>query len=437
MTEKQKTDTALMKRLDNFEEFLPTFLPVIERTWSNTVALNLPRFQQMALHVIQRQPKIMECEALSILGSFATCAEYGLYPDDLRGLVYLVPRWDKDIGMFRCNFMMGYKGYVTCYRRNPMAAPGKSVESERVYEGDEIYIEKGLEPKLKHVPDLKRQEKKDRKLKLVYSILHYREGPPDFDHVFNWQIEQIKQYHSDAKDSGFSPWNAKSDLVRSWMEKKTSLKQVLKLSPALDENLAAAVSLDDRMEVGLQQQLPASLDKETQELVGNLLRARETSQEPVVLPASSGAGTKLDQYMAEKKAEKGSQEPTEKPPDGEQKDPPAPAEPAEEKPLTDKERKAANDKERAELQAYVEENLKYLPEGSKVLLKLTDLRKQKKAIEAKMEVEAIEKDDDKPFNEPLGHLVDEDGKEPEPAESKEEPEPGTEEAWNKFMKNEG
>ena len=130
--EKKKGDTALLARLDAFEKFIPDMLPIIERTWAKSLDFDRDRFATFAVQIIQRNPAILECETMSIIGAFKSCGEFNLYPDDLRGHVYLVPRYDKNIGMKRCNFMLGYLGLVSLFRRSPHSSKSKAVTAERV-----------------------------------------------------------------------------------------------------------------------------------------------------------------------------------------------------------------------------------------------------------------------------------------------------------------
>ncbi len=274
--EKEKINPKeIGERLDKLAAFLPSALVKIAPAWpqgDRIPPFNADKFIGTALQSLQRQPRLLQKNAdlWSLVGALRECVEYGLYPDDLRGYFYLTPRWDKDLNAWRCVAILGYRGFVYLFRRSPMAAEGNAVQSERVYEGDVFEVEKGLVDKLVWRPDLKAAETPDRKLRLVYSILRYKDGTADFDYTMRWQIDQIRDFHSDAASSSFSPWNSKSDLVRSWMEKKTSLKQVLKLSPALDDVMAAAVSVDDLGDVSIDQGLGDRLDKKMRDTISTL-----------------------------------------------------------------------------------------------------------------------------------------------------------------------
>lgn len=265
----------IAERLDKLRDFLPSAITTIAKAWPEGPKIgpfNQDKFIGTALQCLQRQPRLLQknADAWSLVGALRECIEYGLYPDDLRGYFYLTPRWDKDLSAWRAVAILGYRGFVYLFRRSAMAADGNAVQSERVYEGDVFEVEKGLEQKLIWRPDLKLAETPDRPLKLVYSILRYKDGTADFDFTMKWQIDQIRNFHSDAASSSFSPWNSKSDLVRSWMEKKTSLKQTLKLSPALDDVMAAAVSVDDLGDISIDQGLGGRLDKKLRDSIATM-----------------------------------------------------------------------------------------------------------------------------------------------------------------------
>jgi hypothetical protein len=88
------------------------------------------------------------------------------------------------------------------------------------------------------------------------------------------------------------------------MEKKTPLRQVLKLSPALDDTLAGAVSLDEKVDAGVDQILAANMDKQLIAVAQKLLEAgKDTVAVPAGIKGSEAAGTALDTFIAQKKAE--------------------------------------------------------------------------------------------------------------------------------------
>jgi len=90
------------------------------------------------------------------------------------------------------------------------------------------------------------------------------------------------------------------------MEKKTPLRQVLKLSPALDDTLAGAVSLDEKVDAGVDQVLAANMDKQLIAVAQKLLEAgKDTVAVPAGIKGSEAAGTVLDTFIAQKKAEAG------------------------------------------------------------------------------------------------------------------------------------
>lgn len=273
--EKEEKRLSVYQR---FENFIPSIIPELERTWVKAIPFDAQRFIGMTLNLVRRKPDILKCEPLSLLAALRTCAEYALYPDDLRGHAWIIPRYDRKWGRDLANFQIGYQGMLTLFRRakrdgKPVAAQGKCVEAERVYKGDHFEFEKGLKPNLVYRPnlDLKMNE---RELRLVYAIAFYADGTAEFDRMTSEELETFAETYVQAVQKGRStPWTD-SDFSREWMEKKTVLRQVLKLSPSLDDpTLSSAIALDERVDAGVSQQLSDGLDKSQRALVSKLLEA--------------------------------------------------------------------------------------------------------------------------------------------------------------------
>lgn len=293
----EKADVSMIRRVKAFEQFLPSFAGIAEKVWFNPKEFNAERFINTAIQCMLRNPDLANCETLSVIGALRACAELSLYPDDLRGHAYLVPRHDKNLpqGVKRCTLIVGYLGYVYLFRRTGMAA-NKAVTAERVFDGDTLEIEKGLTPKLYHKPLLEPTE--DRDMLLVYAILHYKDGGYDFDYMLTDDLKKLEAVYVEAKGD-YSPWH-RSDLSRSWMEKKSVIRQVMKLSPALDPALSAAVSWDEKGDAGVSQGLEAMVDKKLAGLARDLIDARRQSVVDVPALPDGASGSKLDTFMRER-----------------------------------------------------------------------------------------------------------------------------------------
>jgi recombination protein RecT len=199
--------------------------------------MNADRLLRIAMTSIQRNPKLLECTPMSLIGSVITGAQIGLEPDGVRA--HLVPRKIK--GVMQCQFMADYKGLMDLTTRSGRARISPPVA---VYEHDDFEYALGLEPVLKHVP---KEEGERGKLTHVYAVARYKDGSKDFRVMTRSEVD-LHRAKSPAKDDG--PWvtNYKD------MALKTVVRDLAKFVPSSPE-LSMAISLDEKAEQGLPQDI--------------------------------------------------------------------------------------------------------------------------------------------------------------------------------------
>jgi recombination protein RecT len=113
-----------------------------------------------------------------------------------------------------------------------------------VHEKDEYKVEKGLEPKITHVP----HEGADHgKVRAAYAVCRLRDGGVQMESMWVHEIEAVRK-RSRAGESG--PWVTDYEE----MAKKTVLRRLCKLLPASIE-LQTAVTLDEQVEAGIPQDI--------------------------------------------------------------------------------------------------------------------------------------------------------------------------------------
>jgi recombination protein RecT len=132
---KQKTLADLIERQ----------APAIEQLL-RPVGMDVERFKRI-LHVeIRRNPALLQCDPLSVLGAGMLCAQVALTPGPL-GHVYLVPFKRKGEG-YECTFILGYTGMIALARRSGELA---GIRAATVREGDVFeYEEREGKPYLRH-----------------------------------------------------------------------------------------------------------------------------------------------------------------------------------------------------------------------------------------------------------------------------------------------
>ena len=104
------------------------------------------------------------------------------------------------------------------------------IYAEVVYKNDEFEYEMGLEPKLKHVPDLF-SKKFDHEIKFVYAVAHYTDGGYNFVVLTREQVEDLRLRSPMQKGTPTGAW--KTDYAA--MSKAKAIKQLAKWIPLSDE----------------------------------------------------------------------------------------------------------------------------------------------------------------------------------------------------------
>jgi recombination protein RecT len=239
---------------------------------------------RVVLTSVQRTPELLDCDPFTLLGAVFQAAQLGLVPDGVLGQAYLVPFWNSKKRRKEVQFIPGYKGLIALARRSNEVS---TVGAEVVHEKDLFVYELGIDPKLKHVPT---DDASPGPIVKVYAFAKLKDGGFQTVVMNKRQVDAIRG-RSQAAKSDYSPWSTDPE----WMWKKTALKQLCKLLPASTE-LQRAISLEDRAEIGLAQDLVLELPKE-------LARPDETptpedkAHEDQDRPALTAATAKLSDVM--------------------------------------------------------------------------------------------------------------------------------------------
>ena len=202
--------------------------------------MSADRMLRLTMTSIQRTPALLDCEPRSLIGAVIQAAQLGLEPDGVLGQAYLVPYGNQ------VQFIPGYRGLIGLARRSGQIS---TIEARVVHQKDAFTYSFGLKPVLEHVPTT---EVEPGEVVAAYAIAHLKDGAYQFDVMLKREVDAIRT-RSKAGRSG--PWVTDYEE----MAKKTVLKRLCKLLPASVE-LATAVALDDRAEVGLPQDLGVLAD---------------------------------------------------------------------------------------------------------------------------------------------------------------------------------
>lgn len=183
--------------------------------------LDADRFTRLALTTLRKTPQLQQCAPESFVGALLTAAALGLEPD-VNGECYLVP-YKRE-----CTLVIGYQGLARMFWNHELSA---RLSAEYVCERDEFSYDKGLAQHLTHRPATG-----DRgKVVAYYAIVGLKNGALWFD-VFT--PEQIAKLRGGNR-------KGQIDDPEHWMERKTALKQVLKLAPKSTQ-MRQTLAIDER-----------------------------------------------------------------------------------------------------------------------------------------------------------------------------------------------
>jgi len=186
--------------------------------------MDADRMARMALTVLRKDPKLARCTPESFAGALLTSAALGLEPG-VNGEAYLVPYGRE------CQFIIGYQGFAKLFWQSPLAA---HLDAQAVHEKDDFDYEYGLAPMLRHKPALG----VDRgNVIAYYAVAKLTTGASAFVVLSAEEVKSLRG--GKVGPSGNIP-----DPMH-WMERKTALRQLVKLLPK-SATLNAALEVDEK-----------------------------------------------------------------------------------------------------------------------------------------------------------------------------------------------
>lgn len=226
------------KKLDTIRVLLEKSKPQIALALPRH--LSADRILRISMTSIRRTPKLLACNPQSLLGAIMQASQLGLEPDGVLGHAYLVPFKEE------VQLIVGYKGLIDLARRSGQLS---TIYARVVCAKDQFEYAYGLTERLEHIPSA---EVDPGEMVAAYAVARLKDGAQQFEVMTSREITAIRE-RSRAKDDG--PWV--TDPAEMW--KKTVLRRLCKMLPASVE-LARAVALDERADLGLPQQLEDVVD---------------------------------------------------------------------------------------------------------------------------------------------------------------------------------
>lgn len=243
------------------------------------------KFLTSVVAAVQRVPKLLECEPSSVINSFLTMASLQLMPSDVSGHAFVLPYNNKN-GMV-AQFQLGYKGMVVLAFRSNIV---KDIACEIVFEKDAFEYTNGV---IKHTPDVFAAAGARGKPIGAYCIVRLTNGGAVHKVMAMHEILEIAAKFSKSFKSTFSPWAEGSD-PQMWMERKTVLRQTMKLVPQ-DDKLIEAIAHDDEADSVIGDRLPDAMESKAHLTMGSILKKpedKEHDQGESAETGDQGAGKK-------------------------------------------------------------------------------------------------------------------------------------------------
>lgn len=180
---------------------------------------------------VQRVPKLLECDPVTLINSFMMMASLKLMPSGVSGEAFVLPYVTR--GNTEAQFQIGYQGWVTLAYR----AGVKSIVAEIVRQQDTFDYVNG---EIHHRQDIFSADRGE--AIGAYVIIELQTGGKISKAMSKAEILAIAEQFSKSYKSDFSPW--KGNDPQLWMWKKTVLKQAMKLVPK-NETIYKALAADN------------------------------------------------------------------------------------------------------------------------------------------------------------------------------------------------
>lgn len=185
------------------------------------------RFMRVAIGAIRRNPKLLECDTLSLMGSLLVAAQLGLEPNSPLQQFYLIPRWNKNTKRTEADGQIGYKGWLELLNRTDQVA---SMIAEVVYQLDDFTHQLGDDPGIQHIPAMG-----DRGKPIAYYVIIKLKSGGIYRKVMS--RSDVEKYRARSQSPNAGPWVSDYDAMAL---KTVFLRLVTWLPKSIELNRAAA-----------------------------------------------------------------------------------------------------------------------------------------------------------------------------------------------------
>ena len=224
-------------RLTRQREYIERLGPELKRVLGTQQQTD--RMVRIAISAARSSDKMQRATPLSLAGSLMTAGVLGLEINTPTGEAYLVPYENRKAprdpeGNYQveAQLIVGYQGYVKLYRQHPMAG---DIFAEAVYPEDHFEYARGTSPFIDHRPKPEARAEGSQPTH-YYAVAILTNGAKPFVVLTAAEVKELRR--GKVGVSGDIP-----DPQR-WMERKTALRQLVKMLPK-STTLALAAQVDE------------------------------------------------------------------------------------------------------------------------------------------------------------------------------------------------
>jgi recombination protein RecT len=193
------------------------------------------RFIKSTIHALAKYPNVRRAPRADVLLAVLECAEMGLEPTGGYGGAHLVTFQTKE-GV-RVSVITDYRGLIKMAMRTGQVT---AVTAELAYEGDAFSYRLGTSPEIDHLPQLDPERRGEPTH--VYATAKLGNG----DYIFTvMTMAEVMAIKTRSRASSAGPWVTDP----GWMIRKTAVRQLFKLHPAvISPAMAKALEREDEAE---------------------------------------------------------------------------------------------------------------------------------------------------------------------------------------------
>ena len=189
------------------------------------------RAARVALQQMRTNPRLLDCDPSTLLGSVLQACSLGLELDGVLGQAYLVPYKDQ------CQMQVGYRGYQALALRSGLVV---SMTAAVIYDQDEFEFSLGTDPFCRHHYDVGALDRGPEVC--AWAAAQLSNGTYQFQIA---DARRIATAEKASKSGGMSPWRT----YREAMVRKTAIRELAKYLPQSPDLIRAAVH-DEYVETG-------------------------------------------------------------------------------------------------------------------------------------------------------------------------------------------